>query len=292
MSVSSGAPTFAGLRRGVRPAAAADGKAEITQAVGEAFVQRMLADITGGPAGQVGQLREVIGVVKDLDDVQTGRRSRQQADLEEVLDELAAVRKDLKKAKSGGDGDTSLIGLMLKGLMDQQTKAEERWIAWQEKQEEREREREKERRELEQGSTTQFFAKFGYDALQGQLTKDPLDEYKRQHAFWSDVLGSSSQEKAADQRWEKQEEYRLREKEIEAKYGAEEKEAGRRVEGLQQLATIAAAVTGQAPPGGPPPGVFRYTCGACGQEFAVPNPTLAHVCPSCGAALQAPAGDG
>jgi len=285
MGVSSSAPTFASLRRAVGRPRPETENATITQAVGEAFVQRMLQDITGGAANQLGQLRDVIGVVKDLDEVQDRRRQRRQEELDEVLEELESLKQELRRAKGGDGGENSLTTLIVKALMDQQAKAEERMMTLVKEIREDQERREKERRELEQNSATQFFAKFGWEALQGRLNSDPLEEYKRQHEFWSQILHGTDthRDDLAFERWVKEQEFRLREKEIDRKYEADDRQAQERARSLADLASIAGALAGQ-PVGGPTPGagVFRYTCAACGNEFAVPDPRLARVCPACG----------
>lgn len=293
MAISSTAPTFSSLRRTVRHGGgAADSNTQITQAVGEAFVARMLQDITGGQAHQLGQLREAIGVVKELDEVGDRRRSRQQAELEDLMQELETLRKDLRKTRAGGEGgENSLTVLVVKALMDQQAKAEERMMTLVKEMREDQERREKERRELEQNSSTQFFANFGLESLKGRLNSDPLEEYKRQHEFWSQILqgADTHRDEVAFQRWAKEQEFNLRKLEIERQYDADDRNAKARASSLADLAQIAGALTGQPVAGGASgSGVFRYTCAGCGNEFAVPDPGLARVCPACGNPVAAP----
>lgn len=291
MSVASNPPTFASLRRQAGRTVGVSENASITQAVGEAFVSRMLRDITDGATSQVAQLRDVIGVVKDLDEVQAGRRARRQQELDAVLEELEDLRTELRRAKRGGggdgDGNQTILATLLKGIMDQQQRAEERWQQWLEREEERQAQRERERREWEQNSAQSWLAGLGAEALKARLNADPMEEYRRQHEFWSELLGKGAAAKVDFDKWRTEKEFELREKEIQAKYGSEERQAERQARQLQDLAAIAAAVTGGTGPAAGP-GIFRYTCGACGSQFAVPSPELAQRCPACGTALSVP----
>lgn len=302
MSISSSAPTFASLARRAAPASGS-GDSGITQAVGEAFVQRMLNDITGGAANQVGQLRDVIGVVKDLDEVQSTRRGRQRSEVEALVEELDDLRAEIRKARrGGGDDGGGMNAVLLKGLLDQQAQAEERWQKMLERQEERDKIYREELKQAQDQSANNFFAKMGFESMMGRLNSDPLQEWERQYNFWSERVGDGAKatrderaEERAERRWEREQEFLLKQQEIAAKYGQEDKESTKRTENVQSLATIAAALLGggvppvepgaAVPGAGPAAGVFRFNCPTCGNEFAVPDPSLARLCPNCGTAL-------
>lgn len=290
-----------GFRMGdLRPAIPEAPKADnITETIGKAFVNKMLADLTTNAVQTaspgVGQVRELMGALKDADELTDRRERRRQERLAEELEDLREDIRRLAKAKAGGGDET--LGLLLQALLKQ---SDEKLTLFMQQQQAflellmRERDKDK-------GSSEDFFRQIGLQQIQQALQADPIEAYERQRQYWETRLGADVGESKSLKEWELKEKYALERRKLELEEAKALKESEDRTRGLQTLGQVVASLqqarTGGADqeaaetvaPGGVP-GLYDYTCAACGHRWLQPTLEPELVCPKCQTHLSTGAG--
>lgn len=289
------AGTGSGFRMGdLRPVVAPEPKgSDITETIGRAFVNKMLNDLTEGvvaanqPSG-VGQVRELMGALKDADDLTERRERRRREHLEEELEDLRDELKRLARARTdrgqGEDTLSTLLQLLIKqsddklALFMQQQQMMLDLLA-------------KDRK----GDSEDFFRQLGLQQIQQALQTDPIQAYEQQRQYWESRLGADVGEAKSLKEWEIKEKYALRKRELDIEEKRATAELESRTQGLQTLGQVVAALNGgrsgeaaatTAPAGAAtPPGLYDYTCAQCGHRWIQPTLDPELTCPKCQAHL-------
>lgn len=263
---------------------------DITETIGRAFVNKMLSDLTEGvvSANQtsgVGQVRELMGALKDADDLTERRERRRREHLEEELEDLRDELKRLARARNDrGQGDDTL-STMLQLLIKQ---SDEKLALFMQQQQMMLELLTKDKK----GDSEDFFRQLGLQQIQQALQADPIQTYEQQRQYWEARLGADVGENRNLKEWEIKEKYALRRRELDIEEKRATAELESRTQGLQTLGQVAAALTGvrtgeaAATDGAPtPPGLYDYTCAQCGHRWIQPTLDPELTCPKCQAHL-------
>lgn len=231
----------------------------------------------------------------------------------EGLIQTAQTLQALKSLFGGGggaggdwqDGTMGAMARMFESMNAGTTKITEAMMALQAKSEERTqalirelnqqfRDEMKELREKKGGAGDDDpFKQIGLAMFQQQIQRDPAEEERqRRQAYWDEFERQHGDRSVVDfDRWKFEKTMELEDR----KEQREAAERASRTEAQSHIAqALAAAFGGRADPARasedappPPPSLHRYKCGACQQDFALPQPltTTGH-CPHCGELLE------
>lgn len=281
------------LRPALTPNRGGDG---ITDSIGRAFVNGMMNQISSGQAfgaSPVNQVRELVGVVKDVDELDERREKRKRARLEEELEDL---RDEIRRSRRGG-GDDSLTSKLLQGILESNATMYKTMMESQAAQYQATIDRLAEK--TEPSEFQQFLMSMGQQYMQGLQHRDPRKEYEEERAYWEDRLGSgnvSRSEEMAFKKWLKEKEWEIENNRDERQTQAQIREQEERTKQLQALAEAASAFVSRRSDGpGPaetptaapaaPPGLYRYACAECGHEWLQTTLDTTLICPKCQARL-------
>lgn len=268
----------------------------LTDRIGRAFVERLLEHVATtalGPtaANPMEQVRETLGVAKDLAGLQESKEKRLLEELRTARDELDELRKELARLRRGTDGATVDLFKLILEVQDRANQRIEK-ILEQMRQDQKEwRDRLEER--TQKSDEKDFFRTLGMEYVKGQLQRDPRQEYEREREYWEKRLSSNN---VTDlERWKAQKQFELEEKKLNRELEAQERADQRRAELVASLGKIVAEISqGRTREGAGAgadlpnvPGLYRYQCAECGQEFILRQQAERVGCPYCRAELQA-----
>jgi DNA-directed RNA polymerase subunit RPC12/RpoP len=265
--------------------------------IGRQVVGRLLDFVLGGgsiapQSNPVEQVKDTLGIAKDLAGLDDTQRRRLLAKIEELEDEVARLR------RGGGDGGNMLEFIKL--IMDIEDRKDQRWAEAQERAEQRHREelaalRAELKSQSQSGSAAELLASIGKETITGALNRDPLAEVERMEQRLERRLNRSDPNRVIDfERWKEQQRFELEKQKLEAEERLKEKELERQNRGLEQLLALADRLgvgqVGGAPPGQPAPGQpeFRpFRCASCGKDFVLALRDVAPEihCPHCATRL-------
>lgn len=282
-----GRMTMGDLRGAIAPHT--DGGDQTTEQLGRAFLNGLLGGLANGmmpgQGGGVSQVKELLGAVKDVDDIQDRREKRRRDRLEDELEELRDdIRALMRRGKGMGTDDG--MGSLVSMVIDSNNKA---WSAMMDKQStEMQAILERVAEKMGGSDMQQWLTGLGRDYLQGAISRDPKKEYETEKSYWESRLGDHH-DRDWDQ-WYAKEKLRLEEKQIDSQMAQEVAEREQRVSGLQSLAEVAAALMGRTPGAagatspdtGTPGGIYRYECPSCHHDWLQRTLESEFICPKCG----------
>lgn len=272
----------------------------MSETIGRAFVSGILNNLTTGVVpGQGTNLRDLTAALKDMDEVQSRRtgRGREQVS-EELLDELADLKAEIRRIKRGGGEEGGSTALMMKFLMETQSQTlklmqENTNLTMQAV-------LEKLGEKVGGGDMQKWLAELGSNFLNSQMSRDPKKEYEEEMDYWAARL--QGQVSKNYEQWLKEREFELRKEEAaqeralrREQWEHEERQRQRDAEArTQQLQALAQAVAGMSggkraddngSADGMPP-LYPYTCAACQHTWFQPTLEDKVSCPKCQAQLE------